>query len=703
MTAKLTRIRNLLICLALIGLTLAVYGQVWRFGLAGIDDDTYITHNPYVQIGLTRDTAKWAFTSFYDGNWIPTVWLSLMCDTNITRYLAGCGISFGQESAGVYHISNVLGHAISSIILFLIFLKMTGSTYRSAFVAAIFAVHPLHVESVAWVTERKDTLSAVFWMLTMLAYVNYTKRPSVARYLIIVLCFSIGLMTKSMLVTLPVMLLILDYWPLRRYAFGKGIGPVRSTWPLLREKIPLFALSGASAVVAYVAQSHAGYVMPYEAFEPGVRLANAFVSYAKYIWLTIFPNNLSVCYPHPARLLPEWLVLFSAALMLAVSAIAIKCARRAPYIFVGWCWFAITLLPVIGLVQLGDQAMADRYAYIPMIGLLIISAWAVPNIDIANMRRAAVAACAIVAALSVAAYVQTSYWRDAETLCRHVIRVNPHSRMGYGGLGSALAAKGKQRAAIECFQKAIKINPKDIASCINLGNSYAITGKLDESVKCYSQALALNCNDPGARYNFARVLLIQGKLTDAAHQLSMALKLQPSFVEAHVTLANISMLLDKTDDAIAHYCKAAKLAPLNADIHFRLAGAFEQNGRIGSAIKSYREAVRLDPRRWDAANNLAWILATQRHCKYFNAREAIRIAERSSRRIGHAQFELLDTLSVAYAAAGQYNQAIKWAKRGMESAKSANQASVARDISARLRQYESSRAKDTSPITKLDY
>lgn len=699
----------MLLCLVLIGLVAVVYGQVRHFGLVGIDDDVYITHNPYVLMGLTHDTAKWAFTSFHDGNWIPMVWLSLMADTQIARVLADHGIRVGPGSVGVYHVSNVVQHALSTILLFVLLLQMTGSRWRSAFVAAVFAVHPLHVESVAWVTERKDTLSAVFWMLTLLAYVNYARKPGVGRYLLVVASFAVGLMTKSMLVTLPVVLLLMDYWPLRRIVESPKSKiesvPRRlplfaisySLPPLLREKLPLFALSGAAGVMAYVAQSHAGYVMPYEAFPPGVRLANAFVCYANYIWLTIAPHGLSVCYPHPGRSLPPWLVLLSAALLVGVSWLAVRYARRARYLLVGWFWFVITLLPVIGLVQLGDQAMADRYAYIPMIGLLMAAAWGVPSaVGVAAAGRWrtawAAAACAAVVALTIAGHTQAGYWKDPETLCRHVLQVNPRSRMGYGGLGSALSDKGKQAEAIECYRKAIEINPKDIASCTNLANSLAMTGRLDEAVKCYRQALELNPNDPGAHYNLARTLLMQGKMPDAADHLLLALESRPEFVEAHVTLGNVRMLQGKVDEAVAHYSQAAALAPSNADVRFRLAGSLEQKGRIGDAIYSYRAAIRLDPNRWDAANNLAWILATQTDRRYFNPNEAVRIARSSSSRIGHTQPELLDTLSVACAAAGEYSSAVKWARRGLDVAESTKQQQVAKELRARLRLYESRHA-----------
>ncbi len=513
--------RDLLLGLVLAGLVMAVYWQARRFGLVGIDDDNYITHNPYVLIGLRHDSVRWAFTAFYDGNWIPMVWLSFMVDTHIARALASWGVRLGPDNVGVYHLSNIAQHALSTILLFFILLRMTGSRLRSAFVAAVFAVHPLHVESVAWVTERKDTLSTVFWMLTMLAYVDYVRRPGLARYGLVLLCFAVGLMAKSMLVTLPIVLLLMHYWPLGRGVEGSKLKvesadaaePRRSLlFPIPYSLFPLFALSGASSVMAYVAQSHAGFVMPYEAYPAGVRIANAFVSYAKYVWLTIVPHNLSVCYPHPGRSLPGWEVMGSAALMIGVTALAVRYARRAPYLFVGWMWFVVTLLPVIGLVQLGDQAMADRYAYIPMIGLLLIAAWGVPEVAarlLAGRERfvLAAAACAVVVLLTAAGRAQTAYWRSGETMGRHVVQVNPRSRVGFGSLGLALAARGRHEQAIRYYRRAVANNPKDVISYINMGNSLAVTGKMDAAVKCYRAALRLNPHDPAALYNLARTLI----------------------------------------------------------------------------------------------------------------------------------------------------------------------------------------------------
>lgn len=679
--AQSTR-RDLFVCLILVVLVVSVYGQVSRFGLVDLDDDSYVTHNPYVLLGFRPDTVRWAFTAVYEGNWMPMVWLSYMADTGIARGLAAHGISLGPGGFGVFHLSNVAQHLLSSILLFFIFLRMTGSRWRSALVATIFAIHPLHVESVAWVAERKDTLSALFWMLTMLAYLNYVRRPGLGRYVLVAVSLALGLMAKSMLVTLPAILLLMDFWPLGRLASARNV------WPLLREKLPLFALSAGSALMAFHAQGSAAYIAPDAVFPTSVRLANAFVSYAKYVGLTILPQGLSVCYVHPGRTLALWAVALAAVFVLGATFLAIRYARRVPYVAVGWLWFVITLLPVIGLVQIGDQALADRYAYIPMIGLSLIAAWELPTLARSRLRLAlASGACAAVILLAWAAHAQAGYWRDSLTLYRRVVSVNPRSRVGYAGLGTALAAKGRQREAIDCFRRAIAMHPKDVTCRVNLGISLASQGKLDEAVVCFGQALEMNVGDPRANYNLGNIFVMQNKLKEAAERYEQAVASQPSFVEAHVSLANVSALLGRTDDAIAHYTEAVRLNPADPNTRFHLAGALEERKDIAEAIIQYREALRLAPTHWEAANNLAWLLATQTDPRCFDPREAVRVAEACCRQSDAPHAPLLDTLAVAYAADGRYDKAAEAARRALRLAESTKQTQMANDVRAKLRLY----------------
>lgn len=683
--------RNLLICLTLVVIALAVYGQVWKFGLVDLDDDAYIAHNPYVQLGLRSDSIRWAFTAIYEGNWHPMVWLSYLPDTEIARGLAARGIKLGPGNVGVYHLSNVAQHVASTLLLFFILLRMTGSPWRSAFVAAVFAAHPLHVESVAWVTERKDTLSALFWMLTILAYLNYVRNPSVGRFALVAISFAVGLMSKSMLVTLPLILLVIDYWPARRYELSTdGRSLVRSAWPLVREKMPLFALSAACGVVSFIAQGRAANIAPDEVFPAGVRVANALVSYVRYIWLTILPHDLSVCYVHPGRSLPIWAVVLSAVFVIGMTVLAVRFAQRVPYLTLGWLWFVITLLPVIGIVQIGSQALADRYAYIPMVGLLLIAAWGLPELlaRIAGARHGlALAGCAAVVLLTLAAHKQVGYWRDSESLYREVVRVNPRSHIGYSGLGTALSAKGRQDEARKCLLRAIEIDPTDVAARINIGISLAVQGKLDQAVSYYQQAIDMVPGEPRANYNLGNIFVMQSKLRQAAECFRQAVASRPSFVEAHISLANVAVLLNRPDEAITHYTTAIRLKPGDANTHFHLAGVLEDRGRFPEAIDQYREAVRLDPKRWDAANNLAMILATRTDPKCSDPLEAVRLAETACRQVNNTQPALLDTLAVAYAAAGRYDSAAAAGERALGLATSAKQTRMAEDIRARLRIY----------------
>lgn len=684
--------RNLLVCFVLVAITLVVYGQVWRFGLVDLDDDAYISHNPYVQLGVTSDSVRWAFGAIYEGNWHPMVWLSYFPDTEIARIAAAYGVGLGPGNAGVYHLSNLFEHIASTLMLFFIMLKLLGSPWRSAFVAAIFAIHPLHVESVAWATERKDTLSALFWMLTTLAYLNYVRGPGPGKYALLITSFAMGLMSKSMLVTLPIVLLLMDYWPLRRIKPTGDRGKTRRIYPLVREKIPLFALSTAAAIVAFIAQRSAAYVAPEEAFPIGVRLANAFVSCIRYIWLTILPRNLSPCYLHPGRSLPVWIVLASGLILTCVTVAAIRFARRIPYLTVGWFWFLITLLPVIGLVQVGAQSMADRYTYIPMIGLLVIAVCGVPDmlsrVSIPRYGLAAIS-CAAIVPLMLTAHRQVGYWSDSVGLYRRIIRVSPQSHTGYSGLGAALAAQGKTSAARRCLRRAIELDPTDIPARINLGISLAIAGKLDQAGDCYRQALDLDPNEPRANYNLGNVLVMQGKLAKAAGYYRRAIASRPSFVEAHVAFANASAIMGRPRDAIEHYREAIRLNPNDAGVYFHLAGAYEDQGRIRDAIDYYRETLRLAPKRWDAANNLAWILAT--NTELANPGEAVKVAENACRGLKNPPPALLDTLAAAYAACGRYAEATDTEQRALAIAVEAKQTVVAKDIRSRLKLYQAHR------------
>lgn len=677
---------NLLVCVGLVVLVTGIYWQVRTFELVGLDDDSYIIHNPYVLRGLRPDTVRWALSAVTLGIYQPMIWLSYMADTEIARALAARHIVLGPGNSGVYHLTNAVHHLLSAALLFFIIQRITGSRWRSAFVAAFFAVHPLNVESVAWAAERKNTLSTLLCFATMLAYLNYVRRPGWGRYGIMLALFVLGLMAKAVLVTLPMLLLLLDYWPLKR--FEKS-----SAWLLLREKLPMFGFAAVSGVMAFIAQRMAGYVAPDDLFPMGVRIANAFISFLKYVWLTILPRNLSVCYVHPGWTIPEWITVLCALVVASITVLAIRYRRRRPYLLVGWMWYLVTILPVIGIVQVADQALADRYIYIPMVGLLIIAAWGVPDllsrIGAPCIRPAAAAtACMAVLLLTVAAHRQTSYWRDGEVMYRQVIKVNPTSRTGYSGLGSTLSAKGEHEEAQDCLRKAIQIDPRDITSRINLGIDLALTKRMDEAESCLREALEMCPGEPRGNHNLARILVMQGKLKEAATHYSRAIASQPTFVEAHIDYGNTLLLLRKPAKAASHYRRAIQLHPDSAKAHVLLAGCLEEQGQAARAAEYYRQALRLNPKRWDAANNLAWILATQPDPRPSEVSEAIRLAEATCKMARNTNPVLLDTLAAAYAADGRYGDAAAAAKRALNLAEKAKQVQAANELRAKLRRYE---------------
>ena len=452
---------DLLIYLALLLATFAVYAQVRHFDFVNYDDPDYTTGNVHVRQGLTGQGLEWALTSRDAANWFPVTWVSHMMDAQF----------FGLDS-GWDHLHNVLLHALAAILLFIFLGRATGTLWRSALVAFLFALHPLHVESVAWVAERKDVLSACFWFLTLWAYVRYTERPGWGRYLAVVLGFCLGLMAKPMVVTLPFVLLLLDYWPLAYMQKG---------WrKAVLEKIPLIGLSGAAAAITYLVQDHAGAV---KAVPLGTRLANATLSYAIYLEKTFWPSRLAVFYPYPRdfAFLP---ILGGAFLLAGVTSGVIVLRRRLPYLLTGWGWFVVTLVPVIGLVQVGGQARADRYMYIPMVGLLIMVVWGAAEI-LERLRAkvlavpVAAAACLACAALS---WIQVGNWRNSETLFRHALEVTSENSVANHNLGNTLmASPGRLSEAIPYLETAVRIDPDSVPAHTDLGSALARSGRTARS------------------------------------------------------------------------------------------------------------------------------------------------------------------------------------------------------------------------------
>lgn len=502
-----------LAALLLTALTLAVYWQVGGHAFIRLDDNLYVTENPRVQAGLTPDGAAWAFTTFYGGNWHPLAWLSHMADVEL----------FGMD-AGWHHRVNLAFHLANSLLLFLVLRAMTAASWPAAFAAALFAAHPLHVESVAWVAERKDLLCTLFFLLAVRAYAAYAARDGVRPYAAVVIFFALALLSKPMAVTLPFALLLLDYWPLGR----------KTPWPrLLLEKAPLLAMSLAACAVTLRAQAQGGSLGSLAAVPFGARVANALVSYAGYLRKTAWPGSLAFFYPHPAwvhRGFPAWKVAGSALLLAGISVLAIRWAARRPYVAVGWFWYLGTLVPVIGLVQAGLQGMADRYAYIPLAGVFIAIAWGVPEAARAwrlPPRALALLAGAALAALAAAAHVQASYWKGDVPLYAHAVAVTPDNWLARFKLGAVFEQQGRVGEAESQYREALRIKPDFFEAQNNLANVLAQRGRADEAIARYGDALLLRPDDANVRFNLAVLLYQRGQPDKAAAHFREVLRRAP--------------------------------------------------------------------------------------------------------------------------------------------------------------------------------
>ncbi len=491
---------------------LVVYSQVRAYEFVSYDDPIYVTGNPVVRAGLTSHGVVHAFTSSLDGNWFPLTWISHTLDWQL----------FGPAS-GLHHLTSVLIHLCSSLLLFAVLKRMTGSRWRSLIVAALFALHPLHVESVAWVAERKDVLCGFFWILAIWGYARYTANPRPARYLLVLVPFCLGLMAKPMIVTLPFVLLLLDVWPLRRISLSKPLDRETaqdehekaaarpSVAAVFLEKVPLFALSAAFAVVTFVVQRGVGAVMPLAWIPFGTRLGNAFVSYVTYLAQTFWPTRLAAFYPHPVHL-PAWEIAGAVLIVVGISALVLRSARRLPSLAVGWFWYLGTLVPVIGLVQVGMQARADRYTYIPLIGIFIMLAWGLPDAlerwPRARSAFAGVTAIACCACLPVAWY-QVQNWRNSETLYQHAIAVTTDNYVAYYSLGNVMKAQGRLTEATRAYLAAIRIVPYDGKAYGGLAGVLLVQGRVDDGVKLYRESLRLAPDSAEAKSNLDKALAVQ--------------------------------------------------------------------------------------------------------------------------------------------------------------------------------------------------
>lgn len=580
--------RNVILCLLLVVATLALYNPVNRHPFVNYDDDRYITENPHVHNGLTWRTITWAFTATEQGNWHPLTWLSHALDYQL----------FHQNPAG-HHLTSLLIHAANAVLLFLFLMYATRRLGPSLFVAALFALHPINVESVAWVAERKNVLCTFFFFATLIAYCWYARQPDWRRYLVFAGLFVLGLMSKPMVITLPFVLLLLDYWPLGRIRGGRADATAAPLSKLVVEKLPLIALSAASAVITMQAQRAGGAMRSTAQFSLAVRLENAVMAYAMYLWKMIWPSHLSPIYPHPGDSLAGWQVGTSALVLLAVTAVALKFRARR-YLLTGWLWFLGTLVPVIGLVQVGDQAMADRYAYIPLVGIFIMIAWRIADLadskQIGLVVRVIPAACVLLA-LSFATNRQLGYWSSNYDLWTHAVAVTGRNFIAQDNLGGALLWLGKTDEAYLHFQAAAEINPLDPMSRSNLGAYLQEHGHMAEAIEKYNRVITLT-SDPGllaATYaNLGAAYRKLGEDEKARTSYDQALQLNPNQYNAYLGLGELLEKQSRLDDAISNYSKAVELRP--TDTGFLLLGrALERTGRRSEALAAYQAALKLSP------------------------------------------------------------------------------------------------------------
>ena len=569
-------------------MTWIIYAQTLRYDFVNYDDPRYVYQNTRISSGINLANIAWAFSHIHSENWHPLTTITHMLDCQLHGL-----------NAGWHHFTNVLLHSLAVLLLFVALGRMTGALWQSAFVAAVFAVHPLHVESVAWIAERKDVLSAFFFMLTLLAYSHYTRAPSIGRYLIVAFVLALGLMSKPMLVTLPLVLLLLDYWPLGRFqSMGSNHG--RQALQLVLEKVPLIALSAVSSIVTFLAQR--GAIGWTEQLPVSARIGNALVAYVIYIRQMFWPTGLAVFYPHPENRLPVWEIGFALVLLLAITIAAFVFRKQAPYFVTGWLWYLGMLVPVIGLVQVGWQGHADRYTYIPQIGLYIVTAWAVADFTRSwKFQRFALstAALGVLGVLTWSSRQQTSYWRDSETLFTHALAVTTNNDVALNNLGIIFQEKGQLDDAITKLQAAIALRPDNAPAHDNLAKAFLKKGQVAEAMVHYRKLLEIEPQNVEARNTLGTVLVQDGHVKEAIDQWQDALAIQPENGNAASNLAWVfatcpeDSLRDGTR-AVELGEKALRISGGKIPMIFRvLAAAYAENGRFADAVETAQRGAAL--------------------------------------------------------------------------------------------------------------
>ena len=578
------------IAIALALATFVVFSQVLQCEFVNFDDPQYVVENNHIQNVPMLQTIKWAFASGYAANWHPLTWLSHAMDYKL----------FGLNPIG-HHLTNLLLHIANTLLLFWVLTAMTGALWKSAFVAALFAIHPLHVESVAWVAERKDVLSTLFWFLTMAAYLHYTRKPKAFSYLLTLVLFAAGLMSKPMLVTLPFVLLLLDYWPLNRLEINNQ----SQLYHCVYEKIPFLILSAVSSIITSVVQKHA--MTDIETFPLRWRIGNAIVSYVRYIEKMFLPRKLAVLYPLGGNLPPVWLTIAAMFFLLAISILIIRYSPKHKYLLVGWLWFIGTLVPVIGLVQVGLQQMADRYTYVPLIGLFIIVTWIAADI-FSSWKYGKIllssAAAIVLVILSICTIFQLRYWRNSENLFTRAIAVTNHNYTAYNNLGYTFVGKKNFDKAIELYNKAIRIRADYAEAYSNLGAAYGELGRFNEAIEALKHSFKIRPENAKAHYNLGVVYSSMNRWQQAAEAYRNSLKIDPSNAEVYGKLGAAYANLQQIAQAIDAYKKAVEINPNLPEIHNNLAVLLLDENKVDEAMGHLHQAIRAKPDYADAYNNL---------------------------------------------------------------------------------------------------
>lgn len=593
--------RTALVALALIVVTAWVYAPVRAFDFVNWDDQLYLTENPHVQAGLSWANLLWAMTTTHSPYWHPMTWLSHMLDVTL----------FGMN-AGWHHVTNLVIHLLNTVLLFGVVQRITRETGKSAFVAAVFAVHPLHVESVAWLAERKDVLSTCFLIATIWMYILYVERPRAARYAAIVFVYALALMAKPMVVTLPFVLLLLDVWPLCR--IGKPDDPWHGAARAVVEKIPLLALALGVSVATVIVQKQVGAVPGLDALPLVPRVKNALVGYVMYVWKTVWPTRLAPFYPY--RTYPMFVVLLAAAALVVATVLAISAWRRWPFITVGWLWYVITVAPVIGLMQAGEQAMADRFMYVPMVGLLFIAAWggsAILARGGVRMRAQSGLAAVLIAVFAAAAHAQTEHWADSVTLWRYALQVTDPNSVTYENLAQALRERGQLDEAFANYERALHLapanSPRYVATIQNdLGLVRLRQGRPDEAESHFEAAVRLDPSFAEAQNNYGNVLAAEGKFADAIPHYRAALALKPDFADALVGMGGALVREGRPDEATLQYREALRLDPRLAQAHNGLGSALILQHRDDDAMQEFNRALELKPDLPSAHLNIAIVM-----------------------------------------------------------------------------------------------